>query len=243
MLLFSTKESPWLSCIFPQINIDKWTTYSYHFVTQDLGSQFRDIKDIFQIPIRPNYQKKSLLKYVQKYFQKQNGPKWPQVAQVGPKWPKVYQTAEVAQNGPKWPNQPKWPKVVQSWPMWPRPSERTWMAQSGPKFPPPVIALKISKYIFLLQIFMKKWWWWSSQYTMKMCKYALQTQCNVQVSCFLHFFLCSVPIDDCFMKPMRWQRQTRQVCCTGRSRIILCVLYLLLFSHSQPGLRWFEEKF
>ena len=62
-----------------------------------------------------------MLKYVQTYFQIQNGPKWPKVAQSGKRWPKVAQTAEVAQSGPnsrsgqtaKVAKQPKWPNVAQ----------------------------------------------------------------------------------------------------------------------------------
>ena len=167
----------------------------------------------------------------------------------GPLWaiqvPSVGLGHFVAQNDPKWPKQLKWPKLAQSFQEWPKMAQTLRENLDGPKWP------KIPASHHSPQNFKSTFscCWISWKYggddhhnIPSRCANMLYKH-NVQVSCFLHFFLCSVPIDDCFKKPMRWQRQTRQVCCTGRSRIILCVLYLLLFSHSQPGLRWFEENF
>ena len=38
---------------------------------------------------------------------------------------------------------------------------------------------------------MKIWWWWSSQYTIKMCKYALQTQCASIMFLALFLVFCA----------------------------------------------------
>ena len=38
---------------------------------------------------------------------------------------------------------------------------------------------------------MKIWWWWSSQYTIKRCKYALQTQCASIMFLALFLVFCA----------------------------------------------------